>query len=1146
MTKSVCFYVFLPQTLYKNVRAFEQIQYKLHGFIRKYYKNELIKGSILFLSFGLLYFLFTLYIEYFLWLKPTARTFLFWLFVFVELGLLVKYILIPIFKLIGLTSGISPAEASTIIGKHFPEVDDKLLNMLQLHEQNTTRTTRENSELLLASIEQKAATLKPVPFQKAIQFSDNKKKLKYLIIPLFIGLLTYISGKDQVLKESYTRVMHPQKVYVPPAPFHFVVRNNTLEVVEGESIQLQIDTQGDLVPEKVKIIYGQEDYYTNKTASGRFTYELSQLTHDVVFHLRAGEVVSKEYRIKVLPTPKIQGIRMQINYPAYTHSKDETIENTGNAVVPAGTNITWSIHTDKVDSLFFSKTGKRQAFHKTKPDYFRISQRIISNLPYNIQASNAYLENYEDLAFHIEVIADEYPKMQIKTDIDSIRRGNAQFIGQVTDDYGISRLELVYFPQKNPDNKQQYKIPIQGKTQADFYYIFPQHLHLEDGVDYAFYFEVFDNDRVNGSKSTKSKTFSYHKDTDTEAQEKILEEQKENLDALQKNISRQAENRKNLEALRKALQNKTDIEYNDTKKLDDFIKRQEDYQQMMQRQTRALERNLEDLPQTENKSLQEKKEAIKKRIEEAKELAKQEKILEELRKLAEKINREELLDKMEKMSKNNRQKEKSLEQLLELTKRFYVEQKAQQIVEKLQDLAKKQEKLASNPENTKAKQEEMNREFKAIQKEMEALQKENEKLKEPMDIDAQEPEQNAITKEQEQATENLEQQNSSAAQKNQKSAAKKMQKMAQNMQMQMSSLSQEMIEEDIAMLRQIIENLVHFSYNQEDLMLMIKKIDKDHPEFPKKLKEQYRLKSFFEHIDDSLYVLAMRQPKLSQSINKPLADAHYHLDKTLQNFENFAIQKGVSDQHYVMKSANDLALLLSQLLDNMQSSMKMGQGQGQGMGMGKGKGQGKGFSLPDIIQKQGELGEQAKNGMKEGKKPGKNKEGDEGKDGKKGTKGEKGEKGENGKESGNGGQGNGEMDSQQLYEIYKQQALLRQALEKQLEDMQGEGIKAQANKVKNQMEDLERMLLEKGITQQVVDKMLHVNQELLKLKNAAQKQGKENKRESKSNTLNFPRLSPKQIEFKNKYLHKDEILKREVLPFKNSYKKKVQEYFKQE
>jgi hypothetical protein len=46
---------------------------KLEAFIKKYYANELLKGLIFFIGLGLLYLLFTLFVEYFLWLKPTGR-----------------------------------------------------------------------------------------------------------------------------------------------------------------------------------------------------------------------------------------------------------------------------------------------------------------------------------------------------------------------------------------------------------------------------------------------------------------------------------------------------------------------------------------------------------------------------------------------------------------------------------------------------------------------------------------------------------------------------------------------------------------------------------------------------------------------------------------------------------------------------------------------------------------------------------------------------------------------------------------------------------------------------------------------------------------------------------------------------------------
>lgn len=91
----------------------------------------------------------TLLIENFLWLSRLGRTILFWLFIAVEFGLFIKFILVPIAKLFKLTKGIDYEKASEIIGNHFPEVSDRLLNLLQLSENENS------SALLLAGIETK-------------------------------------------------------------------------------------------------------------------------------------------------------------------------------------------------------------------------------------------------------------------------------------------------------------------------------------------------------------------------------------------------------------------------------------------------------------------------------------------------------------------------------------------------------------------------------------------------------------------------------------------------------------------------------------------------------------------------------------------------------------------------------------------------------------------------------------------------------------------------------------------------------------------------------------------------------------------------------------------------------------------------------
>ncbi|MDX1270255.1 MAG: hypothetical protein R3340_00345, partial [Bizionia paragorgiae] len=202
--------------------TFKTIQNKLEEFIKKYYINELIKGVILFFSIGLLYFLITLSIESLLWLNTTSRAILFWLFIAVEVALFYRFIALPLAKLFHLKQGINTIEASKLIGDHFPEVNDKLLNVLQLHSEHS------QSELLLASIDQKSEELSPIPFKLAVNFKQNLKYLKYAAIPLVIIIAVAISGKLNWFSDSYERVVNYKTAYEAPAPFQFYVLNDLL------------------------------------------------------------------------------------------------------------------------------------------------------------------------------------------------------------------------------------------------------------------------------------------------------------------------------------------------------------------------------------------------------------------------------------------------------------------------------------------------------------------------------------------------------------------------------------------------------------------------------------------------------------------------------------------------------------------------------------------------------------------------------------------------------------------------------------------------------------------------------------------------------------------------------------------------------
>ena len=1116
-----------------DMSGYNNIREKLLQFIRKYYVNELIKGSILFLSLGFMYLIFTLFLEYFLWLEPTARTFLFCFFICFEVFLLIHFIAIPIFKLIGLRKGISLESASKNIGNHFPEVSDKLLNILQLNE-NVNQ-----SDLLLASISQKAKELQPFSFAKAVDFNENIKYLKYAIVPLSIWGITLFSGNNTIFTESLDRVVNYRTAYTPPAPFSFVVKNKNLQVIQGQSLTISIQTIGEIFPTEAKIFFDKQQYFLQNNLEGNFSYVFSDVQQPIKFHFEANGIQSQEYNVQVINTPSIRSISLQLKFPYYLKKKEETIQNSGSLIVPDGTKITWNVNAIETEDIVFINHKNRKSFIKKDTDNFEFSKQIREPLMYQISSSNKNLQDYENLQFSIAVLKDELPEILIQTNIDSISGGSALFAGQVSDDYGLKKLQLIYYDKDTPQDVKVFVLPISKANIQTFFYQFPEGLELNNGTNYEFFFEVYDNDAVNGSKKAKSNVFYYRQKTNDEIEDELLQVQRSTINNLNNSVQKQQKQQQDLDKFQQELQNKKKLSWNDKNKVDLLIKRQEQYKKLMQQQTETLQRSL-GKEKEENKSLQDKKEELKKRIEELRRTGKQQKLLDEIAKLAAKLNKEDLVKKAKELAQQNKQQERSLERTLELVKRFYIEQKTMQIANRLKELSIEQEAVENNKEGSLAYQKEIKKRFDFLKSQLNELVKDNEKLKEPMELPDVQNEKESIDAALKNAEDNLQEKSNLAAKKNQKQSAEKLLEMSAKMQEAMMKMEADSIKENMEDLRKILENLVIFSMKQEDVMNKFVAISTTHPDFGKDLKNQNNMKTYFEHIDDSLYVLSMRLPKISAKIQDDLATANFNLEQSLENFSEDRFDLGVSNQRYVMTASNNLADYLSTMLNSMKSAS---------MQPGKGKGKGSGFSLPDIIKKQGELSEKMKDGMKKGGKSGEKKgkgkkdkiSGDNGKSGGMGRDGNKGSKGN----LGNNGLGENDDLDGKLYEIYKQQSLLRQQLHEAIKESESnnEGGMGDSKNALKSMEQLESDILKFGFSRGTIQKMQQLNYELLKLERASLMQGKDNKRSAIGNLKEDKKNKILSLEFKKRFFNQIEILNRQSLPLQQNYKLKVRKYF---
>ncbi len=1124
----------------------------------------LIQGSLLFLAIGFLFFLVILAVEYFLWLSSNGRLVLFFVFIGIELFLFYRFMLTPLLYLLQLKNGISNKEASLLIGKHFSDVDDKLYNLLDLAEDQN------QSELLLASIEQRSQRLRPIPFVAALNFKESFKYAKYLTLPAFVFGLIWLSGNLSSFFGSYERVVNYDMAYEPPAPFVFKLLSNDLNVLENEAFTALVSTEGKLRPENVHIVVDGREMLLQDN-DGMFRYEFRPPLSQTDFYFVANDVRSRTYTLNVLEVPSIQDFRMVLDYPNYTGKSSETLKSTGNATFPEGTKVTWSIVSENTEEIQLHISDTSLTFSKTADD-FDLSQRVYKNMPYELSTSNANVRDFEKLQYRFKVIKDAYPGIKVNQVLDSLNPNISYYFGEASDDYRLKDISLVYYPDDDSEKRNTLGLVKSKNNFEQFYYTFPSGLELERGKTYSFYFVATDNDAIHKGKSTKSQIFSTMVLDEDQLRNKELESRQEIIQNLDNSLESFKKQKGTLKEINKEQKEKQQLNFNDQSQVKDFLRKQKQQEALMQKFSKQLKENLN--KDTEDDQL---KKLLKERLERQElEAKRNEKLLEELTKITDKMKKEELTKRLEELGKKQQNSERNLEQLLELTKRYYVAEKVRQLAKDLEKLAKEQDKLSElkiGDDFSGKEQQNLNMKFEEIAEEMDNLDKDNKDLKKPLKLNLNKESEKSIKKDQQEALEEInkhqegnepaesESQQQNAKQK-QKSAARKMQEMSEALEQSASGASGSTITEDAEMLRQILDNLVTFSFKQESLHDTLEDSETEIAQFGGTVRQQQQLRNLFEHVDDSLFALSLRRAELSEFVNEQITEVYYNMDKSLESIADNQIYQGISYQKYVLNASNSLADFLAKLLDNMQESMMSGSGSGQGND----------FQLPDIIKGQGELKEKMKGmgksgegqpqqgegqgqggeGEKQGGKGQSDGEGEPGSDGESkdsGTesKGKEG-KGGNGKgeKEGNGQQEGalGEEELKEIYEIYKEQQLLREQLEKQLEDMINSNDRKLGQKLLKQMEDFENDLLKNGITERTIDKANNLEYELLKLENAAMRQGKKEERESNVNREKFQSpILTKPVLLEN-YRNETEILNRQTLPLRRNFQDKVREYFK--
>ncbi len=1110
--------------------------HKLDEFIRKYYKNQLVKGIIYTFTLVFLFFLFTILLEYFGNFGSTTRMVLLYSFIGVSISVLGYYIIYPLFKLNKLGKTIDHETAANIIGSHFGNVKDKLLNTLQLINVTNTQTNQDLS-LVTASINQRIEELKPVPFSSAIDLNQNKKYIKYALIPI-VALILILFINANIISDSTDRLINYSTEFIPQAPFQFNINNEDLTVIENEDFELEVKLTGDALPKEVFINYDSKEFKLQQTSKNTFSYLFTNIQKDQNFNLSASGFDSKLYEINTIPNAIIMGFSVKLDYPSYTGIQDQLLENIGDLNVPQGTKVKWIFNTKNTNSVQFGFKDSVVNLNKDAQNLYTLEKSIRKNESYTIKTANDFLVNKDSVSYYIGVKADEYPQIEVNEKADSAQEKMKYFNGSISDDYGFKNLTFNYRVIRvdstgKPLYDANYKsVPVQFNSNFNkdqfFHYFDFKTIGLQLGEKIEYFFQVWDNDQVNGSKSarTQKKTIKAPTKEELDAQ---LEKQNENIkDNLEESLKDAKKLQDDLKKLKEDILNKKNLDWQDKKKVENILDQQKQLEnQLKEIQNENAKKNQEKSEfNQQDEQLKEKEKNLEKLMEELNSDEMKE-LYEKLEKMSENLDKKKLQETLEEMDLENVDLKKELERSLEMFKQMEMDEKLDELAKEFEELAEKQEELAEDQEKTdeeKAKeQEELNKKQEELEEEMKEMEKKNEEMENKRDTDKLKDKEEQIKKDMKESLDKLNQGKQSKAKKSQKSAAEKMKEMAEQMQSMMSMNNAEQTQENMEDLRALLENLITLSFDQEDVMQEFKVTATNDPRYVKLGQQQKKLKDDAKMIEDSLFALSKRVEQIQSIVNKEVNKINKGIKNSLYNIGERRTNNVIVNQQFTMTSINNLALLLDEALKQMQQQAASQQ-PGSGSCNNPGGSNPKPGLIPSMKQAQGGVSESLKKlrekmGKEKGKSPGK--EGKSGKDG----------------QGGSGSEG--------LAKMAAEQAALREAIKQMGEELNkdGSGLGNGLKKIEKDMEKVEEDIINNKITQETIKRQQDILSRLLESEKAIREREFDNKRESEA-VKNQKFSNPNEfLEYKRKKEKELELLKTippSLLPY---YRNRVNEYF---
>jgi len=903
-------------------KNYKQFVDKLNSYISKFYLYQLIRGLLLFILLFVVYYSFVSALEYFNYFNPTVKLSILVVTLFFTAFIFIFFLLIPAIKLLGVGRRLTYYDVSTQLSKTYPEIKDKLINIVELENESTSVYS---SELKKASIDQKINELSIFKFSESIKFKDLKVLFTVFLCVLILFIVAFSFSPD-FFKESSVRLIHFQQKFEKPAPYTFHLENTNLEIVTGESIELKLQCTGKEIPEMLYINFSGNNYLMTK-AEGLYKYTIENVNSSMSFYFTDKKYVSDIYRVTVLNKPFISSFSVDIQPPSYTNLSTEHLQNVGDLKIASGTTVKWSFTAVDTDNLTMLFSDSTKLIGAKNGNTFEVAKTFHSDVEYRISVKNSKLKDENNLVYKIQTISDLFPEIKVVQVNDSLNFKIFHFKGNIVDDYGFNKLDFTLSSEGKDSSISVPFIPFM--LNQDFYYTFDFESVKNFGKSFKYYFSVYDNDFVNHFKKSVSETFTF---TFPDYQDILAKENSDQntIDQLFKKSAKLTEEiQQEFKDFKMKQINSELSEWEKFQTVKDIMSKKSDLENVLNQ----IKQQNKDANNFLNSFSEEKSEIFKKQ-QQIDELLKDvfsdelKKLFDEFNELAKQFDSKKFEQLSKEMDSGLDDLAKQLDKNVQLLKKMKVEQKVERVIEGLKKLAISEkanlDKLDKRSDLIPIKEDEKQNEsrLKDLENDYNSALEINKDFEKPMNLFNFDNEFSTIKQNYSKVLNESEKGNKRKTSEGIENNSKSLDQLVFAMDQMLKNNKSKQNKANIEDIKQILDNLIIVSFDQEKVLNKFNSIDFNNPLINDLKIKQKSLQGQVVFVKDSLYALAKRTPEISSVINKEMLGLESSVGSAFDNLESGNIGGSRMYQQYGITAANNLALFLSEALENIKEQEK--------------------------------------------------------------------------------------------------------------------------------------------------------------------------------------------------------------------------------